>query len=318
MQGQSRIAVVKRFFGNQSILLILVLLVVVMSFLSDSFLTLGNLFNIARQVAVLGIIACGMTIVIIAGLIDLSVGSILSLVMAVMIRMQGYGYAASLFAGLACGAICGLINGILIGRYRANFFMATLSTMFLYQGITLLVDGGYNLKGSRDLPYTFIGQSNILGIPAMIYVLIPLALLSALLLRKTPFGRRLYAVGLNSRAAFAAGVNTSAVTLLAYVISGIACGAGGIVLVSRLTMAQPAAGAPYLFDIVTAVILGGTSMSGGFGSIYKTVIGFILLGVINNGMALLGVPFEYQQMVKGLIFIFAVVYDEFMKRKRLS
>jgi len=145
-----------------------------------------------------------------------------------------------------------------------------------------------------------------------------LALVSAVLLKKTPFGRRLYAVGLNSRAAFAAGVNTAAVVLLAYVISGIACGVGGIVLVSRLTMAQPAAGAPYLFDIVTAVILGGTSMSGGFGSIYKTVIGFILLGVINNGMALLGVPFEYQQMVKGLIFIFAVVYDEFMKRKRLS
>jgi ribose/xylose/arabinose/galactoside ABC-type transport system permease subunit len=196
--------------------------------------------------------------------------------------------------------------------------MATLSTLFLFQGITLLVDGGYNLKGSRDLPFTFIGQENILGIPAVVYVLVPVVLISAVLLKRTAFGRRLFAVGLSRKAAFAAGVNTSGVVVWAYTICGMASAVGGIVLISRLTMAQPAAGAPYLFDIVTAVILGGTSLSGGFGSIYKTVVGFVLLGVVNNGMALLGVPFEYQQMVKGMIFIMAVVYDEFMKRKRLS
>jgi ribose transport system permease protein len=307
----------KKIFINQSMLFVLILLLIILAFVSDKFFTLNNIFNIFRQTGVLGILACGATIVIICGGIDLSVGSILTLSMLVGIKLLPYGYTVSIIATIITGIVCGLINGILIGKYNGNYFMVTLSTLIIFQGFALLVSGGYNLQGINAEPFTFVGKGNILGIPAIIYVLVFILIISGIFLQKSIFGRRLYAVGINKYAAFAAGINVPNIIAGSYIVSGALTGIAAVVLSSRLVMIQPGAGKPYLFEVVTAVVLGGINLSGGYGNIFKTTLGFLLLGIINNSMAIMGVQYESQQMIKGAVFIIALIYVEFINRKRI-
>jgi ribose/xylose/arabinose/galactoside ABC-type transport system permease subunit len=306
----------KRVLIDQSILIVFLLLILILSLSLDKFFTFSNLINIMRQVSIMGIMACGATVVIIGGHIDLSIGSILSLVMIVMIKTQPYGYFVSVISGIATGVICGLINGVIIGKYRANFFMTTLSTLLLYQGFALLISGGYNLKGSIGKIFIFIGRKTFLNIPIMVFAWLAVAIVIGFILRETIFGRRVYAMGSNISVTSIAGINVPKMIIGIYTISGLTSGIAGVILISRLTMAQPAAGAHYLFDVITAVLIGGISLSGGQGNIFKTILGVVLIGTVINGMALIGMPFEYQHFAKGVIFIFAILYDEFMKRKR--
>ncbi len=307
----------KKTFTDQAMLFVLILFLIMLAFISNKFFSINNIFNIFRQVSVLGILACGATIVIIGGGLDLSIGSILTLSMLVGIKLQPYGYALSVIATICTGIICGLINGFLIGKYNGNFFMVTLSTLLIFQGFALLVSGGYNLQGINAYPYTFIGKGDIFGIPAILYVWVIIIIVSGIFLQKSIYGRRLFAIGLNKYAAYAAGINVSNIVVSSYVISASLTGIAAVVLASRLVMIQPGAGEPYLFDVVTAVVLGGISLSGGVGNIFKTTLGVLLLGIINNSMAILGLPYENQQMIKGAVFIVALIYVEFINRKRM-
>ncbi len=305
-------------FYEQTMLIILVLLVIVMSVASGDFLSLGNLFNVVRQYAVLGILACGMTIVIIGKGMDLSAASILSLCAVANVLLQPRGYAASIVGSLIVGAACGLLNGYLIARVKANFIIVTLGTQIIFTGVALIITGGLNMRSRPEPAFHWLGEASILGFPVLGWFLVLFMLVSGVLLARSIVGRRLYAVGLNDRAARASGINDVRVVLMSYVINGLICGAASVLLTSRLPRIRVGTAADYLFDVITIVVLGGTALSGGVGGIYRTAIGLLIFAIINNGMALLHLPFEYQQLVKGIILILAVLYDEFNRRRRLG
>jgi ribose transport system permease protein len=279
-------------FYGQTMLIILIVLIIVMSIASKGFLSTGNLFNILRQFSVHGIMACGMTIVIIGKGMDLS-------------------------AALAVGFACGLVNGYLIAKVKANFIIVTLGTQIIFTGIALIVTGGRNMRSRPEAIFHFVGDASIFGIPVLGYFLVVVMVISGVLLQKTIAGRRLYAVGLNDRAARASGINDDRIVLMSYVINGLICGAASVLLTSRLPRIRVGTASDYLFDVITIVVLGGTALSGGVGGIYRTAIGLLIFAIINNGMALLSLPYEYQQLVKGIILILAVLYDEASRRRRL-
>jgi ribose transport system permease protein len=297
--------------------LVLAVLFVIMSLTSDKFLTVGNLFNIIRQVTVLGIMACGMTIVIIGKGMDLSAASILALCAVVNVMLQPFGYLTAVSAAILTGIVCGFINGYLIGKVKANFIIVTLGTQILFTATALIISGGRNLKSRTERIFSYIGDESILGIPIMAYFLIIVFIVFGILLHKSTAGRRLFATGLNDRAAQVAGINTPNTIMASYIINGFIIAVASVIITSRLPRIRVGTASYYLFDVITIVVLGGTALSGGVGGIYKTVIGLMIFAIINNGMALMSIPFEYQQMTKGIILILAVLYDEFNRRKRL-
>ncbi len=306
-----------KFFYNQTMLIILVVMVIFMSFISENFLSIGNLFNIIRQVTVLGIMACGMTVVIIGKGIDLSAASILALCAVVNVMLQHLGYPVAILAAIITGVVCGFINGYLIGKVKANFIIVTLGTQIFYKGVALIISGGRNLKSRPESIFHYIGDESILGIPVLAYFLLIIIVICGVILQKTIAGRRLYAVGLNDKAARVSGINTENIIMGSYIINGLIIGVASIVITSRLPRIRVGTASTYLFDVITIVVLGGTALSGGVGGIYKTAIGLLIFATIHNGMALLSTPFEFQQLFKGIILILAVLYDEFNRRKRL-
>lgn len=305
------------FFYNQTMLIILIVLFIIMSFVSENFFTVGNIFNLFRQVAVIGIMACGMTVVVVGKGVDLSTAAIVGLASVANVMLQKYGFFTGVFVAIAVGVLCGLINGYFIGKVKANFIIVTLATQILFTATALIISGGRNLNSRPFRIYFYIGAENIFGFPVIILFLIIIMVISGILLQKTIPGRRLYAVGLNAKAALVSGINVSNVVMNSYVINGLLCGIASVVLTSRIPRVRVGQTAPYLFDTVTVVVLGGTALTGGVGGISNTVIGLIIFGIINNSMGILAAPFEYQQLIKGMILIIAVLYDEFNRRRRL-
>ncbi len=310
-----RKAIVNVFY-SQTMLIILVVMIAVMSFASRDFLSLRNLLNIFRQFSVPGIMAIGMTVVIIGKGMDLSAASILALCAVSNVMFQPYGYLYSIVVSIAVGFACGFINGFLIGRIKANFIIVTLGTQIIFTGIALIVTGGRNLRSRPEAVFHFIGDQTFLAIPILGWFLIVTMIVVGVLLQKTIAGRRLYAVGLNDRAARAAGINTTKIVMWSYIINGLLLAVASVLITSRLPRIRVGTAAEYLFDVITIVVLGGTALSGGVGGIYQTAIGLLIFAIINNGMALLSLPYEYQQLVKGVILILAVLYDEFNRRRR--
>ncbi len=306
---------VNLFYG-QTMLIILILLILVMSFASTGFLSTANLFNILRQFSVHGIMACGMTLVIIGKGMDLSAASILALSAVANVMLQPYGYLYAVIGSVVVGFACGLVNGYLIAKVKANFIIVTLGTQIIFTGIALIVTGGRNLRSRPEAAFHYIGDASIFGIPVLGYLLVIVMIIAGVLLQKTIAGRRLYAVGLNERAARASGINDSRIVMASYALNGLVCGVAAVLLTSRLPRIRVGTASDYLFDVITIVVLGGTALSGGVGSIYRTAIGLFIFAIINNGMALLHLPYEYQQLVKGIILILAVLYDEFSRRRR--
>jgi len=306
-----------RFFFSQTMLLIFIVLFIAISIASDKFLTSRNFFNIIRQSTVLGMMACGMTIVIIGKGIDLSAASILALCAVVNVMLQKYGYFTSVTTAILVGTACGLINGYLIGKVKANFIIVTLGTQILFTATALIISGGRNLKSRPEPLFSYIGDESILGIPVMGYFLAATFILFGILLHRTISGRKLFATGLNERAARVAGINTSNIIMTSYIINGFICSVASVVLTSRLPRVRVGTASEYLFDVITIVVLGGTALTGGVGGIVKTLVGLGIFAIITNGMSLLGIPYEFQQMIKGIVLVLAVLYDEFNRRKRL-
>ena len=301
---------------GQTMLIILILLVVVMSFASKGFLSANNLFNILRQFAVHGIMACGMTIVIIGKGMDLSAASILALSAVANVMLQPYGYPAAVAGAVVTGFLCGLVNGYLIARVKANFMIVTLGTQIIFTGIALIVTGGRNLRSRPEPVFRWLGEASFLGVPVLGWALLLVLVVTGVLLQKTRAGRRLYAVGLNEMAARASAINTTRIVAGSYALNGLICGVASVLLTARTPRIRVGTAADYLFDVITIVVLGGTALSGGVGGIYKTAVGLFIFAIINNGMALLSLPYEYQQLVKGVILILAVINNEASRRWR--
>ena len=292
----------------------LLALIAIVSVLSPSFLSTKNIFNILRQTSVNGIIAAGMTFVILTGGIDLSVGSILAISGAICasILVNGQNIVIAVLAALLVGAMVGFLNGFIITKGKLQPFIATLATMTILRGLTLVyTDGKPITLGSGDLALNFgqIGGGKILGIPTPALIMILVFLVCAYVLKNTKMGRYTYALGSNEEATKLSGLNTDKIKIAVYTLSGILASIAGIIITSRLFSAQPTAGDGYELDAIAAVVLGGTSLTGGKGKISGTIIGALIIGVLSNALNILDVSSYYQMMVKGAVILIAVLLD---------
>jgi len=305
-----------------AIIFILLGMVVVLSIASPSFLQPQNLINVVRQISVIGLLAIGVTVVIISTGIELSLGSVLALASVVAASFaQAPDWARPMYpglqlpvllsfgAGIAVGALCGLINGALIAGFRIPPFIATLGMMTAARGVALIYSNGRPISGLTD-EFNYIGQGSVLGIPIPIIVLAVVAIAAHLMLHNTRFGRHVYALGGNEQAARVSGLNLTRIKILIYVFAGALAGLGGLVLSARIGSGQPTLGQGAELDAIAAAVIGGTSFAGGIGTIWGTLVGALIIGVINNGLDLLNVSPFSQQVVKGVIIVIAIIIDE--------
>lgn len=295
-------------------IIVLIVLVILLSLLSPNFLTVDNLMNVLRQVSINGMIAAGLTLVILTGGIDLSVGSILAFSGAIMSMLMktGINFYLALLVGFAIGLLFGFINGVIITKAGVQPFIGTLVTMMFLRGGTLVLTQGKPIAVAREGVsglFRWLGRGSVVGIPVPIIITIVLYLFLYYVLTQTKFGRHLYAVGGNEKAAKLSGINTTKTKTMSYIISGITAFLAGVVVTSRLSSAQPTAGEGYEMDAIAAVVLGGTSMAGGIGSIVGTFIGVLIIGVLNNALNLMNVQSYYQQIAKAIIILIAVLLD---------
>lgn len=300
------------YLGDYGALISLVLIIVLIGIISPEFRTYDNFLSLLRQSSINGFIAFGMTFVILTDAIDLSVGSVLALSTALCAGMitAGVPAGAAMPAALVIGALLGLISGVLVTKGRLQPFIATLITITTYRGLTMIYTNGKPISRMGDsILLKSIGKGDIGGIPVPVLLLILVFLFFWFLLSKTTFGRHIYATGSNQKAAELAGVNISKTKIAAYVISGIMAALSGLILLSRLNSAQPTLGSGYELDAIASVALGGTSMSGGRGKIYGTFIGVLIIAVLNNSLNILGVSSYYQEVIKGLVILAAVLSD---------
>ena len=299
------------------IVIALIILCTVFTIANSRFLSLANFMNIFQQVAVVAIAAFGMTWVILLGEIDLSVGSIIAV--AGMVGAQslalGTGFPAALLITIIAGAILGAVNGLLTARLLLPSFIVTLATMSIYRGLVSLPTGGAPLMIS-DPNWQAIGASHFLGVPLIIWILLVLFLLNHILLSMTVFGRQTYLTGGNREAALYSGIRVGRVKIIVFTLSGIMSAIAGILLSSRLYSAQTNAGLSYELDAIAAAVLGGTSLSGGVGTMPGTLIGALIIGVLNNGMNMLSIHYFIQLVVKGVVILVAVWLDVRAKRRK--
>lgn len=295
-------------------LLALIVLVIIVSVLNTSFLGINNIMNLLQQVSINALIAFGMQFVILTGGIDLSVGSILALSGAITAQLivSGFSPIIAFLIGAACGAVFGALNGLLIAYGGAAPFIVTLATMSVYRGLTYVLTNGNPITGpamNDSFSFQFLGQGYLFGIPFQVYLMVLGFAVFYVLMHKTAFGRKTFAIGGNEKAAFVAGVKTKRILIWIYVIAGFLAAIAGLVLTSQLGSAQPDAGTSYEMDAIAAVVLGGTSLAGGKGKMSGTLIGALIIGVLNNGMNLLGISSFFQQIVKGIVILVAVLLD---------
>ncbi len=292
----------------------LILFSVVISILSPQFLTFSNILNVFRQTSINSIIAAGMTFVILTGGIDLSVGSVLAFSGAICasLIMAGVSTFSAVMLALIVGLVVGGITGVIISKGKVQPFIATLVTMTVLRGATLVfTDGKPVTLGSQAGVELFskIGNGYIAGIPNPIYIMFIVFGLSYYLLTQTRLGRYIYALGGNEVTAKLSGISTTKIKVIVYSLSGLLSALAGIILTSRLSSAQPNAGLGYELDAIAAVVLGGTSLGGGMGSILGTITGALIIGILNNALNILNVSSYYQMMVKGMVILAAVLVD---------
>ncbi|HEY5954788.1 MAG TPA: ABC transporter permease [Terrimicrobiaceae bacterium] len=294
---------------SYAIIIVLFILCGISALFTPTFLTADNLTNILRQVSVITIIAFGETMLIIAGMVDLAPGSVAALAGCVAIGtfLATDSILLAVVSAILIGAATGLTSGFIVTKYRVPSFIMTLAMMTVARGLVFIYTKGFPIYNIGAISH--LGKGDILGVPIPVVVMLALAVFSGVLLSRTRFGRYLYAIGGSEDAAVAAGIKVRRIKVLAFVLCGIFSGIGGVLLMARLNSGQPAAGVGYEFDAITGAIIGGTSFTGGVGTIQGTLAGCLIVGVINNVLNLLSVPSYYQQVVKGMIIVIAVVFD---------
>ncbi|MBI0004746.1 ribose ABC transporter permease [Gilliamella sp. W8126] len=305
----------KNVLVEQKSLITLLVLILIVSCLSDNFFTLNNIFNILQQTSINAIIAVGMTLVILTSGIDLTVGSIFALAGAVTASMIGSDISPfiAICAALILSAILGAFSGVIIAKGKLQAFIATLVMMLILRGATLVYTKGSPISiGTNDNSEMFewIAFGRVFGIPVPIIIMLVVFAAAWYLLKYTRLGRYIYALGGNESATQLSGINVDKVKIIVYAMSGLLCAVASTIEVSRLSSAQPTAGTGYEMDAIAAVVLGGTSMSGGRGKIIGTLIGALILGFLNNGLNMLGVDAYYQMIVKGGVILLAVLVDK--------
>ncbi len=300
--------------SRYSIFIILLVVVVAASFLSPNFLSSDNIFNVLRQVAVITILAYGAMTLIIGGMIDLSAGAVMAFagVVSVMVYKSSGNMLIAILAAVAVGVICNLINGFLVATLRTPAFIVTLGMMLMARGAVLELTQGQNILQLGD--FILIGQGNLGWMPIPVLILIVVTVVIWYLMNQSRYGRAVYAVGGNEEAARAAGIAVERVKYQAFLVNGVLVGIAGVIFMSRVNAGLPNAGVGYELQAITAPIIGGTSFSGGVGTVLGTLAGALIVGVLGNIMNLIGIGSYIQQIVMGLIIVVAVAYDVFSKR----
>ncbi len=294
----------------------LVILFVGLSIASPYFLTKTNLASVVRQTAVINVMALGMTMVIIAGGIDLSVGAILAMagLLGTMAMERGYPIPAGVGIGVLAGLFWGFVNGLLITRLKIAPFIVTLGTLGIVRGLTLIISNGLPVHRIPQ-EFSYLGEGNLLGVPFVLWILVVCAAVTHFLLEHTRLGRYAFAIGSNPEAALYAGIPVAFHTTAVYAICGLLTGLAGMIEASRLMTGQPTAGQGYELQVIAAVVIGGGSLRGGEGSVIGTLIGAFIMGLLSNGSDLLGISPYLQQAIIGAVIILAVTVDELRKRK---
>ena len=301
-----------RFLEKYGILIVLILLCVFFSFMTNTFLTSRNLLNILRQISISGIVAVGMTFVLLSGGLDLSVGSLLALAgttTSTLIVSGGINPWLAMLSGILATMALGLTTGVIIQKFSLPPMIATLGMMTIVRGLAYIITGGLPVYG---LPreYVWIGQGYVWVIPVPVIFMLTALGVGAFVLDKTYLGRYFYAMGGNQEAARLAGINIGKMKVLTYVISGFLCGVAGVILMFRINSGQPSAGMGTELDVITATVLGGVSLAGGEGKITGVLIGCLIIGVLSNGLIIMNVGEFYQMVVKGCVLILAVILDK--------
>ena len=304
------------FMSKYGILFILLAMIIVMSFMSDTFLRTQNILNIVRQISFIGIVAMGVTIVIITTGIDLSSGSVIALtsVLVASVAHPGDSLIGALALGAGIGIACGAINGIITAKGKIPPFIATLGMMTAARGLALLFSDGRPVPNLSE-SFMFLGKGVIAGIPVPIIIFILIGIISHILLSKTKFGKYTYAIGGNEHAAKICGINVDRHLIFIYMYAGLLSAIAGIMLTARISVGQPSMGVSFELDAIAAAVIGGTSLSGGVGTIPGTIIGALIIGVLNNSLDLLGVSSYWQQILKGAIIVTAVLIDSRKNKK---
>lgn len=298
------------------IFLVLIIMLAVATAISPVFLTSQNLINVVRQVSIMLIVACGQTILLITGLFDISAGSAMAFtgVVAVSTAIKTGSPILGIVVGISIGAIIGLINGTIVAKYKVPAFIVTLGMMSAARGLAYVYTGGYSIINIGN--FKVIGQGIIFGIPVPILIMLGIVCITWVIINRMKFGRYLYAIGGNDNAALASGINIVKSKILVFVIAGSFFGLAGAVLMGRINAGVPTAGEGYEFDAITAAIIGGTSLYGGIGNIPGTIIGALIIGVLNNILNLVGISSYWQLVIKGAIIVGAVLFDVKTKQTR--
>ncbi len=294
----------------------LIVLIVALAIASPHFLTNTNLSSLVRQTAVINIMALGMTLIIVSGGIDLSVGAILAMggLLGTMAMSKGYSIPAGIAIGIVTGCFWGFVNGLLTTKLRINPFIVTLGTLGIIRGLTLIISNGLPV---HEIPpgFSFLGEGVVLGVPFVLWVLLICAGAMHVIMEHTRLGRYAFAIGSNPDAAFYAGIPVAFHVTAVYAIGGALTGLAGMIEASRLMTGQPTAGNGYELQAIAAVVIGGGSLRGGEGSVIGTLVGAFIMGLLSNGSDLLGISPYWQQAIIGAVIILAVSVDELRKRK---
>lgn len=306
---------IKKFVSEYSILFVMLLMIVIMTILKpDSFLTRNNILNVLRQISITGVIALGTAFPIIAKGIDVSGGSVVALSAVItgsMISSAAYGLPVGIgiIVGLTVGLLCGVFSGVMTAYGNVPPFITTLAVQLGARGIAQLYTNGKPVTNFPEA-FLYLGGGSFLGIPVPILIFALMAVVTYVILHKTKFGSYTYAIGGNINAAIVSGINVKAVTTWIYGYAGLMSALGGIILAARSTSALPSYGSGYEMDAITCAVIGGVSMSGGVGKVQKILIGIVIVGILSNGMTMLMIDANWQTVVKGMVILFAVLFDQ--------
>lgn len=303
-----------------AIWIVLIALFITFSLITKNFFKESNLFTVARQVSMFGIAAVGMTFVILIGGIDLSIGSIITLVNVVCAYLMvnlGFSIPAAILASMVVAVAIGALNGIMVAWIKMPAIIATFATQIIFEGVSYILCGGTPIYGFNE-GFKVIGQGYLGPVPVPVIIMAVCFGVGAFILHKTYFGRYFYAVGGNEDASRLSGINVNRIKFLIYCLSGLFAGIAGIVMLSRTNSAQPTAGKGFEFDVITCVVLGGVSVAGGYGKIVNVIAGTMIIGILTNGMILMNVDTYLQMVMKGIVLILAVGFDSIQNSKMRS
>lgn len=313
---------IKKYMQRLQKPLVLLIIIAVMTILQPRiFLTWNNFQSILYAISIYGIMVCGTIYPILLGGIDLSVGSVAALSGAVSVMtiihfgQTGMSVVLGILFGLITGMIVGILHGLIVSNFKVPPFLITLASLNIVSGLAQLITGNQTISLMEPRSFTVIGSGRLFGVPVPIYLLVITGAISYIMLNRTIFGRQIYAVGGNKVSSDLSGVKSKKITILAYSISGLTASMAGIVLASMNQQAIAKAATGYENDVLTAIVVGGTSLMGGEGSIQGALFGALLVGLLNNGLRLMGIPSTYHTLVKGIVIIAAVGFDVYSKNK---